>query len=69
MADRHTADSITADQLDQLYAERDQYAARLLDVLYVAEVIDANGIGWAASSVRRAATGEIAAYPSTEETR
>lgn len=32
--------------------------AALRDVLGVAEVIEANGIGWAADSVRRAAKGE-----------
>ena len=37
----------------------DQAEAALRQVLGVAEVIEANGIGWAADSVRRAVKGEL----------
>jgi hypothetical protein len=68
---RHTASSITDDALDQLYANAskgwrrgDEWKGRataaeaaLRLVLAVAEVIEANGVKWAADSVRRAAGG------------
>jgi hypothetical protein len=69
---RHTASSINDDDLDELYenanrgwrrgdewkarAEAAEAALRL--VMGVAEVIEANGIKWAADSVRRAAQTE-----------
>jgi hypothetical protein len=37
-----------------LQARAERAEAALLEVLAVAEVIEANGIGWAADSVRRA---------------
>lgn len=69
---RHTASTITDDALDALYdnANRgwrrgDEWKQRALaaeaaltNVLYVAEVIEANGVKWAADSVRRAAQHE-----------
>lgn len=69
---RHTADSITDDDLDALYenatkgwrrgdgwkARAERAEAALAEVLAVAEVIEANGIKWAADSMRRAATIE-----------
>jgi hypothetical protein len=69
MSKRHTASTINDDDLDELYenasrgwrrgdewkrrAEKAEEALRM--VAYVAEVIEANGIKWAADSVRRAA--------------
>lgn len=72
MTKRHTADSITDDALDALYenanrgwrrgdawkARAEQAEAALSAVVGVAEVIEANGIKWAADSVRRAAQTE-----------
>jgi hypothetical protein len=69
---RHTASSITDDALDELYenaskgwrrgdrwkarAQKAEEALRMVE--YVAEVIEANGLTWAADSVRRAAQVE-----------
>jgi hypothetical protein len=77
MTRRHTASTITDDALDKLYdnasrgwrrgdrwknrAERAE--AALTEVLAVAEVIEANGIKWAADSVRRAAQTEENSTP------
>jgi hypothetical protein len=72
MTKRHTASTITDGALDTLYenANRgwrrgDEWKARaeaaeaaLGRVVYAAEVIEANGIKWAADSVRRAAQTE-----------
>ena len=69
---RHTASSITDDALDALYENAtegwrrgDRWKERALaaeaalrEVLYTAEVIEANGIKWAADSVRRSASTE-----------
>lgn len=41
----------------------EQAEAALHQVLYVAEVIDANGIKWAADSIRRAATTKESTTP------
>ncbi|MGP4084156.1 hypothetical protein [Streptomyces sp. KR55] len=54
---RYTASTITDEALDQLYERAEQAEAALRLVLGVAEVIEANGIKWAADSVRRAAGG------------
>jgi hypothetical protein len=74
---RHTASTITDDALDELYenaskgwrrgdewkrrAEQAEEALRM--VVYVAEVIEANGIKWAADSIRRAAQTEESSTP------
>lgn len=77
MTKRHTVSTITDDDLDALYenANRgwrrgDEWKARaeaaeaaLRQVLGVAEVIEANGIKWAADSVRRAAKTEENSTP------
>lgn len=77
MTKRHTASTITDDALDALYenASRgwrrgDRWKARaeaaeaaLHQVLGVAEVIEANGVKWAADSVRRAAKTEENSTP------
>lgn len=77
MKPRYTADTITDDALDELYEnanegwrrgdrwkERATKAEAALDrVLYAAEVIEANGIKWAAESVRRAAETEENSTP------
>jgi hypothetical protein len=69
---RHTASTITDDTLDRLYdnasrgwrrgdrwkARAEKAEAALRSVLAVAEVIEANGIKWAADSVRQAASVE-----------
>ncbi|GAB2732604.1 hypothetical protein [Streptomyces bullii] len=74
---RYTADTITDDALDRLYenasrgwrrgdrwkARAKQAEAALTQVLAVAEVIEANGIKWAADSVRRAAQTEESSKP------
>lgn len=74
---RHTASTITDDTLDRLYdnASRgwrrgdrwkrraEKAEAALAMVLAVAEVIEANGIKWAADSVRRAAKNEETSTP------
>lgn len=39
---------------DTLRARLDRTHRALIQVLYAAEVIEANGVGWAADSVRRA---------------
>lgn len=77
MTKRHTADSITDAALDELYENAnkgwrrgDEWKARAeaaeaaLDrVIYTAEVIEANGIKWAADSIRRAAQTEENSTP------
>lgn len=75
--ERYTASTITDDALDALYAnanegwrrgdrwkERAQAAeATLLEVLAVAEVIEANGVKWAADSIRRTVQPEESTTP------
>lgn len=77
MTRRHTASTITDDALDALYENAskgwrrgDRWKARaeaaeaaLRQVLGVAEVIEANGVKWAADSVRRAAQTEENSTP------
>jgi hypothetical protein len=47
------------EQIAKLEAERDQLAAAVTNARYVAEVIEANGLHWAADSIRRALDGTL----------
>jgi hypothetical protein len=74
---RYTASTITDKALDDLYRNANKGGRRgdgwkeralkaeaaLREVLGVAEVIEANGIKWAADSVRRAASTEENSAP------
>jgi hypothetical protein len=50
---------------DTLRARLDRANHALIQVLYAAEAIEANGIGWAADSVRRAVATAIDEEPTT----